>query len=1260
MFRSKKLIASLVIMGMSLQMIPVGAVEMDNNSVTPAPPKAFGPVPSSGQLQYHEEELAAFIHFGMNTFTNSEWGNGRENPNSFNPTDLDPEQWVKTLKDAGFKRLIMVGKHHDGFAIWKSEYTTHDIESSTDWQNKMGGKGDVLEEISKACTKYDMDMGIYLSPWDVNATSYGYGSGTNEETDTNGDYNEYYMNQLREILGNSKYGNNGRFVEVWMDGAKGSGAAAQNYKFQEWFDLIEELQPGAVVFSPYATGVRWIGNESGKAGDPVWSKINKKRIIDRYDAGLGEENSYLNNGDPNGDIWSVGECDVSLTSGWFWHNGNNPKTMDQLTDIYFSSVGRGQPLLLNVAPDNQGKFTDNDITRIKEFGDAIKNTFKESLIDKNIATATASSVRGSSESYNAAKAIDDDKETYWTMDDGQTTGSLTIDLGGEKNFDVVSIEEYIKLGQRISEFKVEVFSNGIWKDFGKGYTIGAKRLVRGSSVKASKVRITIEESLDTPLINNVEVYKADKAFAIKSIAPEGTDFIDNVSFENKDSWIQENIGIGNTGMYSNTTGKHTSFTFTGSKAWVIGTFDPGHGIMEVYVDDKKVADVDTYKATRAISQIIYATDDLEYGTHTVKVVIKGQKNQSSSGNYIGIDGAYYLNNNGAGMFEIERGSYTVNEGESQEITIKRVGGSKGVATVHFSTSPDSGVHGRHYKDINKTIEFADGQTEAKVSIEAIENDEKSGDLRFYCSIDTPSSNAILGFNTEAVVIIKDNDIDAPDTEKNAEMDIIAPESVKVGENFELKLNAKNLVEDKIYAMEFNVDYDKTKVDFVQAISADDSKYIVTAVNNDNSVKVVVATKGVAIANVEDIIKLNFKAKATGKDITFNLVNGKIADEDGKELEVSNSSTKISILESQVSVEADKTLLGLFINYAEDAKKNGALENVVPAVVKEFEDVLKEAKEIFENKNATEAQVDLTSRRLINAIHMLDFKKGDKTELTKLVEIVNTLEEVKYTTSTWDKLQGALKEANKVLADENAMQEEVSKVHEKLMDAMNKLELSSDKSKLEKLVTELEGKDLSKYTKGTVSKFNSELANAKAVLANKDASQKEIDEAYNKLIKAYLDLRLIPDKSKLEELLNKAQAIDTSKYTKASVYRFNSHLANVKAVLNNEEATQKQVDQAQKGLELAMANLELAQGGTVNNGNTDKENNNTNNSVNNDDSNKEIAKGDSQQNSSNNSSSTASTGKGNVKLPSTGGTSSVVVGAIALLIAGIGSVLRKRK
>ena len=756
MRKVKKWLALLVATMLALQPLafPVSAAPADDV----APPEAWGPIPTETQLQYHEEELSAFIHFGVNTFTGVEWGNGRENPNVFHPTGLDTDQWVKALKDAGFERIIMIGRHHDGFCLWNSDYTTQDVASSTDFQATQaarGQSGDVLEELSKSCTKYDMDMGFYLSPWDANNPTYGYGSGTDEETDSNGDYNEYYMNQLREVLGNPKYGNNGKFVEVWMDGAKGSGAAAQHYKFQEWFDLIEELQPGAVVFSPYGSTIRWIGNESGKAGDPCWSKLDQQRQRNYYDTYGGDEAAYLNSGDPNGDIWSIGECDVSLTSGWFWKSGKQPKSMEELTDIYFKSVGRGQPLLLNVPPDTTGVLPQDFVDRVAELGETIRDTFRTDLTKQDGVTAEATAVRGNSPDYAASNVLDDNADTYWTMDDGQTTGSITIDLGGTKLFDIVSIEEYIKLGQRISEFTVDVHTDSGWKEFGSGYTIGAKRLVRSTPVRADQVRINITGSQAVPLIENVGVFKAEGAFEQESVMPEGLSMIDDREFARSGNWNLETIdGVNETGMWAN-PGAEASFTFTGTKAWIVGTKDPNHGTMDVYVDGDLVATPNAYQPNRALKQILYTTDDLPYGEHTVRMVCKNKAT--------GLDAAFVLDNQGAGMFEIDPASYTVNEAGTQDVTIKRVGGTDGEVTVDFQTAPDTAVHGRHYNDVSKTVTFEDGQDTATVTVEAIENTEVTGDLRFYAEIVNPGGGAILGFNTRADVIIKDNDL----VDKNA-------------------------------------------------------------------------------------------------------------------------------------------------------------------------------------------------------------------------------------------------------------------------------------------------------------------------------------------------------------------------------------------------------------------------------------------------------------------------------------------------------------
>ena len=378
-----------------------------------------------------------------------------------------------------------------------------------------------------------------------------------------------------------------------------------------------------------------------------------------------------------------------------------------------------------------------------------------------------------------------------------------------------------------------------------------------------------------------------------------------------------------------------------------------------------------------------------------------------------------------------------------------------------------------------------------------------------------------------------------------------------------------------------------------------------------------------------------------------------------------------VKEEIVTPEADKTLLTIVVDYAEDVKAKGALEDVVPAVVEEFEEALKEAKVIIADENATQEQVDIASDRLINVIHMLEFKKGDKTELKKLVEVINALDESKYTTSTWAVLQAEIENANKVIADENAMEEEVAKSYESLNKAFAELELAADKSKLENIVSELEAKDLSKYTTGSVNKFNTELNNAKAILSNNEATQEQVGEAYNKLIRAYLELRLIPDKSKLEELINKAEAIDVSKYTEESVNKLNIKLKEVKDVLDNEEASQYEVNKASEELEIALSGLEEKNdnNGNNNDNNTDNNGSNNDNDTNNNGSNNNDADDNNGNNngSNNNNSSDSGNNENNNSgndntgnLPLTGGTSVLALAGIATLLVGAGTVLRRRK
>ena len=686
---------------------------------------AYGPLPSKAQLDYHKEELAAFIHYGMNTYTNSEWGNGRENPQNFNPTNLDTDQWIKTLKDAGFKRTIMVVKHHDGFVIYPSKYTKHTVAASP-WKD---GKGDLLEEISKSATKYDMNMGVYLSPWDANHPKY--------HVATEKEYNEYYLNQLKEILGNPKYGNKGKFIEVWMDGARGSGAQKVTYTFDEWFKYIKEAEGDIAIFSAQPTSVRWIGNERGIAGDPVWHKVKKAKITDDV------KNEYLNHGDPEGDMYSVGEADVSIRSGWFYHDNQQPKSIKDLMDIYFKSVGRGTPLLLNIPPNKEGKFADADVARLKEFRATLDQMYATDFAKG--ATVTASSTR-KNHLYQASHLTDGKDDTSWALANDAKTGEFTVDLGQKRRFDVIELKEDIAKGQRISGFKVEVELNGRWVPYGEGSTVGYRRLIQGQPVEAQKIRVTITGAQATPILTNFSVYKTPSSIEKTDGYPLGLDYHSNTTADKANTtWYDESEGIRGTSMWTNQKDASVTYRFNGTKAYVVSTVDPNHGEMSVYVDGQKVADVQTNNAARKRSQMVYETDDLAPGEHTIKLVNK-------TGKAIATEGIYTLNNAGKGMFELKETTYEVQKGQPVTVTIKRVGGSKGVATVHVVTEPGTGVHGKVYKDTTADLTFQDGETEKTLTIPTIDFTEQADSIfDFKVKMTSASDDALLGFATEATV-----------------------------------------------------------------------------------------------------------------------------------------------------------------------------------------------------------------------------------------------------------------------------------------------------------------------------------------------------------------------------------------------------------------------------------------------------------------------------------------------------------------------------
>ena len=692
----------------------------------------YGPLPSKAQLDYHKEELAAFIHYGMNTYTNSEWGHGNENPKNFNPTNLDTDQWIRTLKETGFKRTIMVVKHHDGFVIYPSQYTNHTVAASP-WKD---GKGDLLEEVSKSATKYDMNLGVYLSPWDVNSPKY--------KVATQKEYNEYYLNQLKEILGNPKYGNKGKFIEVWMDGARGSGAQKVTYTFDEWFKYIKEAEGDIAIFSAEPTSIRWIGNERGIAGDPVWHKVKKANITENV------KNEYLNHGDPEGDMYSVGEADVSIRSGWFYHDNQQPKSLKELMDIYFKSVGRGTPLLLNIPPNKEGKFADVDVARLKEFKAALDQMYATDFAKG--ATVTASSTR-QNHLYKESHLTDGKDDTSWALSNDATSGSFTVDLGQKRRFDVVELKEDIAKGQRISGFKIEVEINGRWVPYGEGATVGYRRLIQGQPVEAQKIRVTITGAQATPILNNFSVYKTPSSIEKTDGYPLGLEYHSNTTADKEGTtWYNESEGIRGTSMWTNQKDAKVSYHFTGTKAYVVSTVDPNHGEMSVFVDGQKVADVQTKNSSRKRSQKVYETDDLTPGEHTITLVNK-------TGTPIATEGIYTLNNDSKGMFELGATSYDVEKGKPATVTIKRVGGSKGSATVRFITEPGTGVHGKVYQDTTQDVTFAEGETEKTVTIPTIDFTEQADSIfDFKAKLTSATDGALLGFATESTIRVMKADL----------------------------------------------------------------------------------------------------------------------------------------------------------------------------------------------------------------------------------------------------------------------------------------------------------------------------------------------------------------------------------------------------------------------------------------------------------------------------------------------------------------------
>ena len=462
------------------------------NDVINNQPEAVLPIPSQEQIDWQKLETYAFIHFGLNTYNDLEWGYGNTPASTFNPVNLDCEQWVATLKQCGMKGVILTAKHHDGFCLWQTETTDYSIANSP-YKN---GKGDMVKELSDACKKYGLKFGLYLSPWDRNNSEYG-----------REDYIETYHQQIDELTSN--YGD---LFEFWFDGANGGNGyyggadetrsidARKYYDYERARDTILKRHPDAMIFGGTCQTIRWVGNEQGWAGDTDWCMINPE---------LSDNTKHLNHGSENGTHWIPAEVDVSIRPGWFYHKreDHQVKSVAQLTDIYYRSVGHNANLLLNFPINLDGKIPALDSLRATEWHEIIVNDFKDNIL-KN-AEVRVDNERG--RKFKAENVIDDDWDTYWATDDGYNFGTISFSFDKPVKMNRVVLQEYIPLGQRVKDFYMEGELDGKWfkiNPFDTLSTIGYKRIVRFNTVELDKLIIYFEESRGPLCINNIEAYCA--------------------------------------------------------------------------------------------------------------------------------------------------------------------------------------------------------------------------------------------------------------------------------------------------------------------------------------------------------------------------------------------------------------------------------------------------------------------------------------------------------------------------------------------------------------------------------------------------------------------------------------------------------------------------------------------------------------------------------------------------------------------------------
>jgi alpha-L-fucosidase len=476
-------------------------VEIPATAATP-PPAPYGPVPTPAQVKHAERAFYAFCHFTVDTFTGREWGTGGESETVFNPSQFSADQIVKSIKASGAKGVILTCKHHDGFCLWPTKTTEHNISASP-YQN---GKGDIVGEFAEACKANDFEFGVYVSPWDRNSEHYG----TPEYV------TQVYHRQIEELT--TQYG---KLFEIWFDGANGGSGyykgkvgsvesrdvnghrsidAAVYYGWPAIETLLKKTQPDIIIYSDVGPGVRWVGNEGGWSPDPCWATIT----YDKNDAWGRISTAKLGTGTLHGEKWVQAETDVSLRGGWFFHENQEPRSPENLMQIYLNSIGHGTTFNLNCPPDRRGLIHENDVASLKQFGEHLRATFAENLAQG--AKLAASNVRGNDSFYSPAKLLDGDQWSAWVTDDAVTMPEVTLTLARGKTFNLIRLREDIRLGQRVEGVAVDAWVDGAWKEIAKAESIGACRLWRVRPTTTDKVRLRVTRSPVCPALSDFGLF----------------------------------------------------------------------------------------------------------------------------------------------------------------------------------------------------------------------------------------------------------------------------------------------------------------------------------------------------------------------------------------------------------------------------------------------------------------------------------------------------------------------------------------------------------------------------------------------------------------------------------------------------------------------------------------------------------------------------------------------------------------------------------